>query len=297
MFANFKNFEVPGEGATVRGVHGGNGPPLLLLHGYPQTHVMWHKVAPLLAQHYTVIAADLRGYGNSDKPASDEHHTPYSKRALAADMVNVMSQLGYPRFFVGAHDRGARVAHRLAIDWPKAVLRQVFLDIAPTREMYRETRAKFARAYWHWFFLIQPAPFPENMINADPEAYFKKKCGSGSAGLSPFTEEALEHYLTAFRNPDVVHASCEDYRAAASIDIEHDDADGDFKLPQPLLCLWGKTGVIESCFDPLTLWRERANHVSGYALPGGHYLAEELPQQVYEAFHSFFSEHSIESSA
>lgn len=297
MFANFKCFALPGEGATIRGVVGGSGPPLLLLHGYPQTHVMWHKVAPLFAQHYTVVAADLRGYGASDKPASDDLHTPYSKRAVAADMVRVMERLGHKRFFVGAHDRGARVAHRLAIDWPECVVKQAFLDIAPTREMYRDTDAKFAQAYWHWFFLIQASPFPENLINADSDAYLTKKCGSGSAGLSPFTKEALAHYLNAFRDPATVHASCEDYRAAASIDIEHDDADGDYKIQQPLLCLWGKSGVIEACFDPLALWRERAEDVRGYPLPGGHYLAEELPQQVYEALHTFYSDPAPEGQA
>ena len=290
MFDDFDNFELPGEGAVIRGVTGGSGPALLLLHGYPQTHAMWHKVAPRLAEHYTVVAADLRGYGRSDKPPSDKHHTPYSKRAMAADMVRVMDTLGHSRFFIGAHDRGARVAHRLAIDWPERVVRLALLDIAPTREMYRDTDMTFARAYWHWFFLIQPAPFPEHLINADPDTYWLKKCGSGSAGLEPFSEQALSAYLRAFRDPTMVHASCEDYRAAATIDIQHDNDDGEHKLAMPLLCLWGQNGVIESCFDALALWRERAYDVRGGSLLGGHYLAEELPDQIYHQFHTFFSE-------
>jgi len=289
MFANFKPFSLPGEGATIQGVRGGNGPPLLLLHGYPQSHAMWHKVAPMLAEHYTVIAADLRGYGNSEKPPSDKYHTPYSKRAVAADMIAVMKQLGFDQFYVGAHDRGARVAHRMTLDWPGHVLKQAYLDIAPTREMYRDANTQFATAYWHWYFLIQPAPFPENLINADPDYFLNTKCGAGSAGMSPFTSEALESYLTAFRDPAAVHAMCEDYRAAATIDIEHDNADGDKKIATPLLCLWGKQGVIEACFDALALWRERADDVRGHALNGGHYLAEELPEQVFNEFHSFFS--------
>lgn len=292
MFPDFRPFDLEGDGATIHGVTGGQGPGLLLLHGYPQTHALWRKVAPELAKRFTVVAADLRGYGASSKPPSVSDHTSYSKRAMAADMVGVMKQLGFERFFVGAHDRGARVAHRMAIDWPDQVARLAVLDIAPTREMYANTSDGFARAYWHWFFLIQPAPFPERMIEGDPRAFWLKKCGSGSAGLAPFDAEALEAYLKAFEDPEVIRASCEDYRAAATIDIAHDDADAGRKITCPLLALWAEKGAIEKHFDCLALWRERAEDVRGQTLPGGHYLAEELPEMVTEQLMNFFAEES-----
>jgi len=273
FFPGFRLLDVAVPGSSVRLRTGGAGPPLLLLHGYPQTHVMWHAVAPRLAKRFTVIAADLRGYGASAKPAPDARHAPYSKRAMAADLVAAMEALGHARFDVAGHDRGGRVAHRLALDHAARVGRIAVLDIAPTREMYAGTTPAFARAYWHWFFLIQPAPFPERMIGADPAAYWLKKCGSGSAGLKPFASDALDAYVEAFRDPAVIHASCEDYRAAAGIDIAHDDADGARKLSAPLLALWGAHGTIERCFDCLALWRLRAENVRGRALPGGHYLA------------------------
>lgn len=292
MFPDFASFDLPGEGATIYGVAGGSGPPLLLLHGNPQTHAMWHKVAPRLAGRFTVVAADLRGYGRSSKPPSDDEHAPYSKRAMARDMVSVMKHLGHDRFMIGAHDRGARVAHRLALDWPDKVERLALLDIAPTREMYRLTDEAFARAYWHWFFMIQKAPLPEQMMAADPEGFWRWRCGSGAAGLTPFTPAALEDYLTAFRDPATIHATCEDYRASAGIDIRHDDEDAGRKVACPLLALWAGEGAVGRCFDVLALWRERAEQVSGHALPGGHYLAEECPDAVCEAFIEFFSEES-----
>ncbi|WP_332683979.1 alpha/beta fold hydrolase [Bosea sp. (in: a-proteobacteria)] len=290
LFPGFRLLDVEASGARIRVRTGGEGPPLLLLHGYPQTHALWHRVAALLKDRFTLVCADLRGYGDSSKPPTDAEHFPYSKRAMAQDMAEVMTVLGHRRFFVGAHDRGARVAHRLALDHEERVIRLATLDIAPTREMYAGTGEAFARAYWHWFFLIQPAPFPERMIGADPKAYWLKKCGSGSAGLSPFAPEALEHYLRCFADPAAVHASCEDYRAAATIDIRHDDEDGGRKLAQPLLALWGENGVIGRCFDPLALWRLRAADVRGKALPGGHYLAEEIPDLVAAEFAAFFGE-------
>lgn len=274
---------------AVRFRIGGCGPPLLLLHGYPQTHAMWHAVARRLAPRFTVICPDLRGYGRSGKPPSSPDHAPYSKRAMAGDLVALMDGLGHATFAVGAHDRGARVAHRLALDHPGRVSRLAVLDIAPTREMYRDAGDAFARAYWHWFFLIQPAPFPERMIEADPVAYWLKKCGSGSAGLAPFVPEALAEYLACFSDPRTIHASCEDYRAAATIDIAHDDADGGALVQAPLLALWGRDGAVGRCFDVLSLWRERASTVGGRALPGGHYLAEELPGEVAGEFEAFFA--------
>ncbi|MGL4440898.1 MAG: alpha/beta fold hydrolase [Bosea sp. (in: a-proteobacteria)] len=281
-------------GSSVRLRTGGNGkdtkrPPLLLLHGYPQTHVLWHKVAAILKDHFTIVAADLRGYGDSAKPTGGGDHAAYSKRAMAADLVAAMAALGHERWFVGSHDRGARVGHRMALDHPDMVLKLATLDIAPTREMYAGTTDAFARAYWHWFFLITPASFPERMIGADPDAYWLKKCGSGSAGMTPFAPEALAEYLRCFRDPATIHASCEDYRAAATIDIAHDDADNGRKMQQPLLALWGEHGAVNKCFDVLALWRERAADVRGHTLPGGHYLAEELPEQVAAEFLAFFS--------
>jgi haloacetate dehalogenase len=280
MFEGFQEFTLPVDGIDIHGVRGGNGPPLLLLHGYPQTHVMWHKVAHDLAAHFTVVATDLRGYGDSSKPDPVADHSSYSKRAMARDMLGVMAEMGFDEFDILAHDRGARVAHRLALDSPEAVARMVLLDIAPTREMYAHTTQAFAKAYWHWFFLIQPAPLPEQMIGADPRAYWLKKCGSGSAGVEPFTPEALEAYLTAFEAPGAIVASCEDYRAAATIDVMHDDQDQGRLVTCPILVLWGDNGVIQAHFDCLGLWRERATHVEGQAIPGGHYLAEERPAEI-----------------
>ena len=282
----------PSGGATVRGLRGGRGEPVLLLHGYPQTLAMWEHVAPRLAERYSVVCPDLRGYGRSSKPPTDAEHRPYSKREMALDMVQVMAELGYERFRVGAHDRGARVAHRMAIDHPGAVRGLAVLDIAPTREMYRQTTETLARAYWHWFWLILPAPHPERMIGADPEAFWRQMCtqgySGGAPGRGPFSDRALADYL-AHWTPETIHASCEDYRAAATIDIEHDDADGDGRIDTPLLALWGANGAIERCFDCLTLWRDRANEVTGRALPGGHYLAEEVPDEVTAELERFFA--------
>ena len=263
-------------------------PPLILLHGYPQTSAMWHGVAPILARSFQVVCLDLRGYGKSEKPVSDSTHYPYSKRAMAQDVVAVMQNLGHKKFLVGAHDRGARVAHRLGLDHPDCVEAMVLLDIAPTREMYAGTTSDFARAYWHWFFLIQPHPMPEQIISKDPEAFWKLKCFNQANGKNPFSTEALSEYLTAFKQPDAIHSSCEDYRAAASIDIEHDNADQGKKLLMPVLALWAKLGVIESCFDALELWRLRADKVEGEALEAGHYMAEEIPKDIAKRMSEFF---------
>ena len=246
----------------------GEGTPLLLLHGYPQTSAMWHRVAPKLAQKYKVVCADLRGYGRSHKPPTTEDHCSYSKRAMANDMVALMDALGLDQFLIGAHDRGGRVAHRLAADHPARVLALATLDIAPTREMYRDGDGSFAMTYWHWYWLPQASPFPETLIGGAPDAYWLKKCGSGSAGLSPFTRQALDEYLRCFRNPEVIRGSCEDYRAACSIDLQHDDEDQS-KLEMPLLALWGKHGAIEKHFDCLSLWNERATTCAGMLFQGG----------------------------
>lgn len=288
MFEGFSQQLVRTNGVDINCVHGGDGPPLLLLHGYPQTHAMWHAVAPQLARHFTVVAADLRGYGASDKPATTGDHFPYSKRAMAADMAGLMQQLGHTRYGVLAHDRGARVAHRLALDHADQVAAMLLLDIAPTKEMYANTTDGFARAYWHWFFLIQPAPMPERMIGADPRAFWLEKCGSGSAGLSVFTDAARDAYLDAFCTPEAIAASCEDYRAGATIDIIHDDEDQGRLIDCPLRVLWGAQGAIEAHFDCLDLWRQRARQVEGESLPSGHYLAEELPEHIITQSLDFF---------
>ena len=283
LFPGFETRDVEGDGALIRAAIGPRrpGPALLLLHGYPQTHAMWHKIAPHLATRYNVVATDLRGYGDSAKPPTDAGHAPYSKRAMAADQVAVMRRLGHERFLVVGHDRGARVGHRMAVDHADAVAKLAVLDIAPTLAMYEGTTEAFARAYWHWFFLILPAPVPEKMIGADPIFLLRAQMSRGSAGMKPFTPEAWAEYERC-RTPEMIHASCEDYRAAASIDLVHDRADREAgrKVRCPVLALWGEHGVIEACFDPMDEWRRVAEDVRGKALPAGHYLAEEIPDLV-----------------
>lgn len=283
MFTDFKKDACQVNGVRIAYRIGGEGPALLLLHGHPQTHVIWHKVAPRLARHFTVIAADLRGYGDSDKPETDAEHL-YSKREMARDMVELMAALGFSRFDLLAHDRGARVAHRLALDHPAAVRRLILLDIAPTLAMYAQTTETFARAYWHWFFLIRPAPLPETLIEADPELYLRSVMGSRSAGMRPFSDEAFAEYLRCLKLPGTARGICGDYRASAGIDLEHDRADlaAGQRLQMPLLALWGEQGTVGKCFDPLTEWRKVAADVRGKPLPAGHYLAEEIPELLLE---------------
>ena len=286
MFEGFKTEDITTTGAQIRVRYSGDGPPLLLLHGNPQTSAMWRKIAPELANRHTVVCPDLRGYGFSSKPPSGDNHINYSKRAMALDMVEVMDALGHERFGLCGHDRGARVAHRLAYDHAARVVRLCVLDIAPTREMYANTDDAFARAYWHWFFMILPHPIPEDMMGADTARFWKAQCSRGKKGLAIF-DGALEEYLAAFSNPETIRASCDDYRAAANIDIEHDDAETG-KLAMPLLCLWGAEGVIERCFDPLALWRRRAEDVQGHSLPCGHFMAEEGPDNIIRELGNFF---------
>ena len=267
----------------------GAGPPLLLLHGYPQTGYMWHKIAPRLAEDFTVVVADLRGYGDSDKPTSSEDHAVYSKRAMAADMMTVMTALGHSQFFIAGHDRGGRVAHRLARDYPQAVTKLAVLDIAPTAMMYDTTDMHFATSYYHWFFLIQPAPFPETLIGSDPKFFLESKMQHWGKDRTAITNDAFDEYLRCFSNPDTIHASCEDYRASASIDLEHDAADVGLKLDIPLLVLWGATAMVGNKYDMLCAWREVATDVTGFSVPGGHYLPEEAPDETYQALLDFFT--------
>jgi len=283
LFPQFRSLQVEvAPSVTINTITGGSGTPLLLLHGHPQTHAIWHKVAPRLAEHFTVVACDLRGYGDSGKPQGDPDHANYSKRTMAQDALAVMRALGVEKFKVLAHDRGARVAHRLALDHPQAVERLVLLDIAPTLAMYEQTSEAFARAYWHWFFLIQPAPLPERLIEADPGAYVRDVMGKRSAGLAPFDPRALAEYQRCLALPGAAHGICEDYRAAAGIDLEHDrvDREAGRKLAMPLLALWGEQGVVGRCFDPLREWQLVADDVQGGALPCGHYIAEEAPDAL-----------------
>ena len=291
MFENFECLEINIGAQQIFVRHsrdGGSKPALLLLHGYPQTSAMWHAVAPLLTDRFHVICPDLRGYGRSSKPASDPLHIPYSKREMAKDMVAVAEQLGHQTFYVGAHDRGARVAHRMGLDHPDRVLAMTLLDIAPTREMYENAGSKFATTYWHWYFLIQKHPMPEQIIGNDPSGFWKAKCFNQARGENPFTDAALEEYLSCFGSPEAIHATCEDYRAAATIDIDHDNDDNGLKLQQPLLVLWARRGVIESCFDALSLWQDRAADVRGEAVDATHYMAEEIPEEIAHRMRAFF---------
>ena len=279
MFEQFQRDECEVNGVRIAYRKGGSGPPLLLLHGYPQTHVIWHEVADRLAERFTVVAADLRGYGDSSKPEGDDDHVAYSKREMARDQVELMHVLGFQRFDIIAHDRGARVSHRLAMDHPKAMRRLILLDIAPTLAMYSQTDETFARAYWHWFFLIRPAPLPETLLEADPELVLCSAVATHADYVHPFSDAAYAEYLRCMKLPGTIHAFCEDYRASAGIDLQHDREDraAGRRIEAPLLVLWGAKGVIERCFDPLKEWREVATDVQGKALPAGHYIPEEVP--------------------
>ena len=288
MFEDFTLAFVDTGEATLRVRHGGSGPPLLLLHGHPQTHVMWHKVAPRLAREFTVVAPDLRGYGESSKPPTTADHEPYSKRAMARDAVALMRHFGFERFDVAGHDRGGRVAYRLALDHPERVRRLATLDIIPTGEHFRRTDMKFALGYWHWFFLAQPHPFPENVIGANPDAFFSGRPNRANV----HDPEALDDYLRCYRNPATIHAACEDYRAAATYDFALDESDrGKKKITAPLLALWAARGQVGTWYDVLAIWRDWANDVHGFPIDAGHFIPEEAPDATYAALAEFFGAH------
>ncbi len=290
MLAGFETLRLDRGGVALNVRRAGRGAPLLLLHGHPQTHAMWHRVAPELAQHFEVVLLDLRGYGDSARPPAGEDSGAYAKREMALDAIEVMRQLGHTRFQVLAHDRGARVAHRLALDHPQAVERLLLLDIAPTLAMYRGTNEAFARAYWHWFFLVQPGPLPEALIASDPARYVRSVMGARHAGLSAFHPEALAEYERCAALPGTAAAVVADYRASAGIDLRHDqeDADAGRKLTQPLRVLWGAHGAVGRCFDVPALWRAAADDFSGRSLDCGHYIAEEAPALLLHESLDFF---------
>jgi haloacetate dehalogenase len=276
-----------GAGITIHAAVGGEGPPLLLLHGHPQTHVTWHKVAPTLARQFTVVAADLRGHGDSSKPDGADGHINYSKRAMARDQVALMRALGHDRFRVAGHDRGGRVAHRMALDHPTAVERIAVIDIAPTATMYARTDKAFATRYFWWFFLIQPYPLPERMIGCDPEFFLRAHIDEQSKTPGAVDPSAFAEYLRCSANPATVHAVCEDYRAAASIDLIHDAADSEARVTAPLLALWGGKGTVGALYDVLQTWREKALHVEGRSFDCGHILQEERPEETIDALKTF----------
>ncbi|MDP8921665.1 MAG: alpha/beta hydrolase [Chloroflexota bacterium] len=284
MFEAFAQSDVATGEAVIRVRHGGSGPPLLLLHGHPQTHVMWHIVAPRLAREFTVVVPDLRGYGDSSKPPTTPDHAAYSKRAMARDQLAVMEQLGFERFSVAGHDRGGRVAYRLALDHPELVLKLAVLDIIPTGEAFRWADMAFGLGYWHWFFLAQPYDLPERLIAADPDAFYLRW------GSDVFAPEAPAEYRRGFRDPATIHAMCEDYRAAATLDVALDEADrGRRRIACPVLALWGRRGRLEAWYDVLAVWRDWADDVRGRALDCGHYLAEEAPDETYAELRAFFA--------
>ena len=285
FFPGFRRQTVQTSGTSINVVSGGNGPPLLLLHGYPQTHILWRKLAPELSRNYTLVMPDLRGYGDSGKPAAGDKHINYSKRSMALDQVEVMESLGFRQFALVGHDRGARVARRLALDHPERVTRLIMMDICPTDTMYRTADRQMASAYFHWFFLIQPAPFPERLIGGSVDEWLGAFMGSVMPGR--IEREAFAEYRRCFADPAAIHASCEDYRASASIDLEHDEADADKKISCPVLVLWGAKGFVGRKYDVLSVWRDRATNVSGKSLPGGHWLAEELPGQTLAEIKTF----------
>lgn len=293
LFSGFRRRRIRTSGATINLVTAGHGDPILLLHGYPQTLACWHKIAPVLAQDYTVVCADLRGYGDSSKPRGLPDHSNYSKREMAQDMVDVMTALGFERFHLVGHDRGARVGHRLARDHGKRVHTLTVLDISPTLKMFERTDLAFAKAYYHWFLMLQPPPLPEKMLAGQVPFNILGRVGRDKPDLSAFSKEAIREYVRAFGNPLAIHASCEDYRAAGTIDLEHDRHDREQKLSMPVLALWGKQGVIHSLFDCLADWREVADNVAGRALDCGHFIPEEAPEKALHEIRRFLRRHPL----
>jgi len=285
---SFKVQKIKTSQVEINLAHSGNGFPLVLLHGYPQTHYMWHKVAPELSEHFHVICPDLRGYGDSSKPAGTDDHLNYSKRVMANDIIEIMDSFGYKTFFAAGHDRGGRVLHRMCLDHPDSVKRACVMDIAPTHTMFKTADKNFATGYYHWFFLIQPGGLPEKMIGADPEYFLKEKLNRWSGSNKNFSTDAITEYVRCFSTPEAIHASCEDYRASATIDLVHDEQDLHKKIKCPLLILWGNEGFVHRTYDVLSTWREKALNVTGKAINSGHFLPEENPGETLEELQNFF---------
>ncbi len=278
-------------GVRIHFAIAGDGPPVLLLHGHPQTHIVWRKIAPdLVKAGYSVIAPDLRGYGDSEKVQSHAPHVPYSKREMAKDQIELMRAIGYPQFSVVGHDRGARVAHRMALDHPETVDKLVMLDIAPTLTMYEHTDQDFATRYFWWFFLIQPEDLPERMIGSDPEYFLRRHISGQVKTAGAVSEDVMAEYLRCYNNPETIHAICEDYRAAATVDLEHDRADRETLLEIPVLAIWGADGVVGQTYDVVQTWKEKARAVRGIVLPCGHAIPEEAPEALLSALLEFLED-------
>lgn len=296
LFPGFASERIATDRGRIFARIGGSGPPLLLLHGYPQTHVMWHRVAPELASRFTLVIADLPGYGASDIPPTDADHTPYTKRAMAQTLIEAMQHLGYARFGLAGHDRGARVAYRMALDHPERLSRLAVLDILPTYDYWKKLDRQFALRIYHWAFLAQPFPLPEHLIQANPDEYFKHTLRSWSkSGMDAFDPRALAHYLTPLRDPSRIHAACEDYRAGAHADFHHDEADFEAgkKITVPLLVLWGASGIAAGASTPLHTWRQRATDVTGGPIDCGHFPCEEAPAATAAALLHFFAREGL----
>ncbi|GAN56919.1 haloacetate dehalogenase [Acetobacter aceti NBRC 14818] len=287
LLPGFRWYDIEVDDIRIRTAVGGTGSPLLLLHGHPQMHLTWHKIAPILAKHFTVVATDLRGYGDSAKPDGGSEHINYSKRAMAADQVGVMKALGFDRFRVIGHDRGGRVAHRLALDAPQSVEKLVVIDIAPTATMYARTDMEFARRYFWWFFLIQPYPLPEKLIGADPDFFLENHIAGQVKIQGSVDPRVMAVYRRCYADPAMRHAACEDYRAAAGIDLVHDAEDDDRRIEAPLLALWGARGTVGALYDVVETWREKATNVQGHAIDCGHSPQEEAPEEMLRIISAF----------
>lgn len=292
MFEGFERKSVSVSGVDIACVIGGSGPPTLLLHGFPQNRAMWARVGPQLAKRFTVVCADLRGYGDSAKPQCLPDHSNYAFRALAADQLGLMRKLGFDRFHVVGHDRGGRTGHRMALDHPEAVLTLSVLDIVPTYTMLTETNRLIAHAYWHWYFLSQPEPFPERVIGNDPD-FFYENCllGWGATKLADFDQDMLSDYRRCWRNPAMIHGSCSDYRAAATVDLDHDGADIGRRLVCPTLVVYGAAGTMARLFDIPAEWERRCENVAEASLPGGHFFVDQFPNETTNILLAFLERH------